>query len=86
MVYFSGDDLFAAGRRRGLPIGVRRESVLSDCSVQKGMLNLLFHQQYPKQYRGEVTSRVKPAYNVSRSLKTAARPVRNRQICQHQGG
>jgi RNA-directed DNA polymerase len=42
MVWFPGDDpstgsgqgLFAANRPRGLPIGVRRESVLSDCSMQ----------------------------------------------------
>jgi len=34
MTYFPGDDLFAALRPRGLPIGVRRGSVLSDCSTQ----------------------------------------------------
>jgi RNA-directed DNA polymerase len=80
-VYFPGDDLFAVYRPRGLPIGVRRESVLNDCSMQECMLNLLFHQQYPTRYRGEVTNRVKPAYNVSRSLKTAAEPVRRWQVC-----
>lgn len=35
MVYFPGDDLLAAMRPRGLPIGVRRESVLSDCSEKE---------------------------------------------------
>jgi len=85
MTWFPGDDLFATLYPRGLPIGVRRESVLSDCSMQKCMLNLLFHQQYSTRYRGEATSRVKPTYNVSRSLKTAAEPVRGRQVCQHQG-
>jgi MFS family permease len=68
-------------QERGLPMGVRRESVLNDCSMQECMLNLLFHQQYPTRYRGEVTNRVKPAYNVSRSLKTAAEPVRRWQVC-----
>ena len=81
MVYFPGDDLFAACRPRGLPIGVRRESVLSDCSTQKCVLNLLFHQQYPTRYRGEVTSRVKPADNVSHSLRTAVESVKKRQVC-----
>jgi hypothetical protein len=32
----------------GMPTGVRRESVLSDCSAQQCVSNLLFHQQYPK--------------------------------------
>ena len=84
MHWFPGDDLWATLRPRGLPIGVRRESVLSDCSTQQCELNLLFHQQYPKRYRGEVTNRVKPAYNVSRSRQTAAKTVRQRQVCQHQ--
>jgi len=35
MVYFPGDSLLAALRPRGLPIGVRRESVLSDCSAKE---------------------------------------------------
>jgi len=34
MAWFPGDDLFAVTRPRGLPIGVRRGSVLSDCSTQ----------------------------------------------------
>ena len=35
MHWFPGDDLSAAWRPRGLPIGVRRESVLSDCSEKE---------------------------------------------------
>lgn len=35
MTYFAGDDLLSALRPRGLPIGVRRESVLSDCSAKE---------------------------------------------------
>jgi hypothetical protein len=76
--YFPGDDLFAINRPRGLPIGVRRESVLNDCSTQKCVSNLLFHQQYPKRCRGKVTNRVKPADNVSRTQKGVTRPVRER--------
>lgn len=86
MVYFPGDDLLAANRHRGLPIGVRRESVLYDCSAQKCVSNLLFHQQYSRRYRGKVTNRVKPANNVSHTRKSAARTVRGKQVCQRQGG
>jgi len=35
MTWFPEDDLMAVFRLRGLPIGVRRESILSDCSTHK---------------------------------------------------
>ena len=65
---------------------VRTEAVEVTVRRNKSRPDLISHDEYPRSYGGEATTRLKPSDNVSHNRKIGIGTARQRCICQHKGG